>query len=355
MAERGWGRVVTIGSVQQERPHPALFVYAGTKPPQFNWVPRLARQFGGQGVTVNKLAAGVILTARNRDQMAVEGETEVQRTSAGHLCRADGLVGAAMLLCSDVGRYINGANLFVDGGRTAVRCASSHPPRSGAALLCPKEPKREQWLFHGAHRMHDVRRIVDKATDARLVPWIVRLAPFPARHHDIDLLGRMAVVRISRMRRHKTHADPDIAPYLDPLRTGDCRVGVAVQELLALRLGARPDLPVELRLDDGKGIGQGADRTWLTARVLQRRRQMAADRQPSRSRPLGLDGRRPERCEHLSGSNTLASVGTGAMADRCIGQSEKQLEIGGTVRRHLGDPQPAVDILAHRSLLVASP
>src|SRR5262245_60636022 len=37
MTERGWGRVVTIGSVQQERPHPAMFVYAGTKAAQLNW------------------------------------------------------------------------------------------------------------------------------------------------------------------------------------------------------------------------------------------------------------------------------------------------------------------------------
>jgi glucose 1-dehydrogenase len=71
MAERGWGRVVTIGSVQQERPHPAMFVYAGTKAAQLNWTLSLAREFGGQGVTVNNLAPGAILTARNRDQMAV--------------------------------------------------------------------------------------------------------------------------------------------------------------------------------------------------------------------------------------------------------------------------------------------
>jgi NAD(P)-dependent dehydrogenase (short-subunit alcohol dehydrogenase family) len=120
MAGRGWGRVVTIGSVQQERPHPAMFIYAGTKAAQLNWVLSLARQFGSQGVTVNNLAPGAILTARNREQMAVEGEALAQRIPAGRLGVPDDLVGAAMLLSSDAGRYINGANLFVDGGRTAV-------------------------------------------------------------------------------------------------------------------------------------------------------------------------------------------------------------------------------------------
>src|ERR1700742_4976546 len=61
MAERGWGRVVTIGSVQQERPHPAMFVYAGTKVAQRNWSLSLARQYGGKGLTVNNLAPGAIL------------------------------------------------------------------------------------------------------------------------------------------------------------------------------------------------------------------------------------------------------------------------------------------------------
>lgn len=120
MAARGWGRVVTIGSVQQDRPHPAMFVYAATKAAQRNWALSLARQFGGQGVTVNNLAPGAILTARNRTQMETEGEALVQRIPAGRLGRPDDLMGAALLLCSDAGSYINGANLFVDGGRTAV-------------------------------------------------------------------------------------------------------------------------------------------------------------------------------------------------------------------------------------------
>ena len=117
MAARGWGRVVTIGSVQQVRPHPQMMVYAGTKAAQLNWARNLARQFGGQGVTVNNLAPGAILTARNRVQMATEGAALVQRIPAGRLGQPDDLAGAALLLCSDAGAYINGVDLYVDGGR----------------------------------------------------------------------------------------------------------------------------------------------------------------------------------------------------------------------------------------------
>jgi NAD(P)-dependent dehydrogenase (short-subunit alcohol dehydrogenase family) len=120
MAARGWGRVVTIGSVQQIRPHPRMLVYAGTKAAQLNWAWNLARQFGGQGVTVNNLAPGAILTARNRDQMAEEGEALAARIPAGRLGRPDDLAGAALLLCSDAGAYVNGVNLFVDGGRSVA-------------------------------------------------------------------------------------------------------------------------------------------------------------------------------------------------------------------------------------------
>jgi glucose 1-dehydrogenase len=117
MADRGWGRVLTIGSVQQDIPHPEMLVYAGTKAAQFNWVLNLARQVGSQGVTVNNLAPGAIHTARNHDQMLRTGAALLPRIPVGRLGRPDDLTGTALLLCSDAGRYITGANIFVDGGR----------------------------------------------------------------------------------------------------------------------------------------------------------------------------------------------------------------------------------------------
>jgi glucose 1-dehydrogenase len=117
MAERGWGRVLTIGSIQQVSPHPRMLVYAGSKAMQFNWAMNIARQVGMRGVTVNNLSPGIIATARNRAQLVTEGERLLSRVPVGRLGRPDDLVGAALLLCSDAGSYINGANLFVDGGR----------------------------------------------------------------------------------------------------------------------------------------------------------------------------------------------------------------------------------------------
>jgi len=117
MGARGWGRVVTIGSVQQISPAAEMLVYAGYKALQHNWAINLARQFTGQGVTVNNLAPGIISTARNAEQIAARGEQMRARVPAGRIGRPDDLVGAALLLCSEAGSYISGANLYVDGGR----------------------------------------------------------------------------------------------------------------------------------------------------------------------------------------------------------------------------------------------
>jgi glucose 1-dehydrogenase len=118
MMERGWGRVLTVGSVQQVKPHPQMLVYAATKMGLWSMALNLAKQVAPHGVTVNNLAPGVIDTDRNTEFFVKPGERE--RIAQGIPVRAIGepedCVGAALLLCSNAGRYITGIDLLVDGG-----------------------------------------------------------------------------------------------------------------------------------------------------------------------------------------------------------------------------------------------
>lgn len=118
MQQRQWGRILTVGSVQQQRPHPDMLVYAASKSAQENLVRNLAKQLGPDGITINNLAPGVILTDRNTTALA--DETYAARVRELIPLRSFGesedCVGAALLLCSDAGRYITGVDLLVDGG-----------------------------------------------------------------------------------------------------------------------------------------------------------------------------------------------------------------------------------------------
>ena len=118
MRAKKWGRILTIGSIQQQRPHPDMIVYAASKSAQENLVRNLAKQLGPDGITVNNLAPGVILTDRNTAALADESYAERVRGVIPLRCfgESDDCVGAALLFCSDAGRYITGVDLLVDGG-----------------------------------------------------------------------------------------------------------------------------------------------------------------------------------------------------------------------------------------------
>jgi len=118
MTERGWGRVLAIGSVQEVKEHPKMLIYAGLKAAQTNMMRNLARQLAQHGVTCNTLAPGVIETDRNAGVLADEGYREAVRSKvpSGAFGTPEDCTGAALLLCSDAGRYITGIHLLVDGG-----------------------------------------------------------------------------------------------------------------------------------------------------------------------------------------------------------------------------------------------
>jgi NAD(P)-dependent dehydrogenase (short-subunit alcohol dehydrogenase family) len=120
MQERGWGRVLTIGSINQLRPDPDLAIYAALKSAQHNLCINLARQYAPFNVMINNLSPGIVETERNRwRRQDAEEWRRIQAMAAGAIGRAaqpDEMVGAAVLLCSDAASYIAGIDLLVTGG-----------------------------------------------------------------------------------------------------------------------------------------------------------------------------------------------------------------------------------------------
>jgi glucose 1-dehydrogenase len=122
MCAQGWGRVLMIGSVQQAKPSPQMMVYAGTKMAQLSMARNLALRVAQYGVTVNNLAPGAIDTYRNAESLADPNNLARlnDRIPLGRVGQPDDCAAAALLLCSDAGRYITGADLFVDGGLSII-------------------------------------------------------------------------------------------------------------------------------------------------------------------------------------------------------------------------------------------
>jgi NAD(P)-dependent dehydrogenase (short-subunit alcohol dehydrogenase family) len=120
MKSRRWGRVLTIGSINQTRPEAELSIYAALKSAQHNLSINLARQYAPFGVTVNNLSPGLIATERNRWRRADPTQwAEIERESSP-MQRAgtpEEMAGAALLLCSEAASFITGVDLQATGGR----------------------------------------------------------------------------------------------------------------------------------------------------------------------------------------------------------------------------------------------
>lgn len=118
MKTKKWGRIVTVGSVQQYKPHPDMAVYAATKAAQLNLVQNLAVQLAPYGITVNNMAPGVIATPRNAEALAdPEYAPKVYaKIPAGYAGTVEDCAAGVLLLCSEEGRYITGIDLIIDGG-----------------------------------------------------------------------------------------------------------------------------------------------------------------------------------------------------------------------------------------------
>jgi NAD(P)-dependent dehydrogenase (short-subunit alcohol dehydrogenase family) len=118
MQKKNWGRILTIGSVQQVRPHQQMIVYAASKNAQVSMVRSMAPEFAKHGITINNLAPGAIATGRNEEVLADKEYKSIveSKIPVGYVGQALDCAAPALLLCSDAGRYITGQDIFIDGG-----------------------------------------------------------------------------------------------------------------------------------------------------------------------------------------------------------------------------------------------
>jgi len=115
-----FGRVLAIGSVNQIIPESVLAVYAALKSAQHNLMINLAREYAPLGITFNNLAPGLIATERNRwrrEDASAWSDIERNCSPMQRAGKPYEMAGAAVLLCSEAGSYITGADLQVTGGR----------------------------------------------------------------------------------------------------------------------------------------------------------------------------------------------------------------------------------------------
>lgn len=120
MVQKGWGRVITVGSVQQKKPHEAMLVYSASKAALCNMVLSLAPQLAPSGVTINNIAPGAIRTDRNADALsdpAYEAHVE-SLIPVRYIGNPEDVAGLALFLASEESRYMTGQDLYIDGGKS---------------------------------------------------------------------------------------------------------------------------------------------------------------------------------------------------------------------------------------------
>lgn len=135
MKQRGWGRIVTLGSMCVKEPHTELkmVLHNLIRPAAVGLSKTISDEIGEFGITVNTIGTGTIdggdeeSTFRvNYRKLAKERgitfeEMKAQRVAPVPMRRTGDpseVAGLCAYLCSDLAGYITGQTILIDGGRT---------------------------------------------------------------------------------------------------------------------------------------------------------------------------------------------------------------------------------------------
>jgi acetoacetyl-CoA reductase len=117
MRDRGWGRIVNIGSINGQGGQYGQVNYAAAKSGIHGFTKALAQEGAKFGVTVNALAPGYIDT----DMVAAVPEDVlakiVAKVPVGRLGHAEEIARGVGFLCAEDAGFITGSTLSINGGQ----------------------------------------------------------------------------------------------------------------------------------------------------------------------------------------------------------------------------------------------
>ena len=119
MRERGWGRIVNVGSSSTIEAIPHLTLSNVHRMAAIGYFKTLAREVAGDGVTMNTVATGKIATDRIASMsgsMEKAREMAKRDVPAGRLGTPEEYGDLVAFLCSDRAAYVTGTTIPIDGG-----------------------------------------------------------------------------------------------------------------------------------------------------------------------------------------------------------------------------------------------
>jgi len=117
MRERGFGRIVNIGSVNGQAGQYGQVNYAAAKSGIHGFTKALAQEGAAKGITVNAIAPGYIDTDMVRAVPEPVLEKIIARIPVGRLGHAEEIARGVLFLVADEGGFITGSTLSINGGQ----------------------------------------------------------------------------------------------------------------------------------------------------------------------------------------------------------------------------------------------
>ena len=132
MRKTGWGRIVNIASAHGLTASPFKSAYVAAKHGLVGLTKTAALETAGQGITVNAICPGYVLTplveaqipdqmkVHNMDRETVIREVLLDRQPSKQFATTEQIGGTVVWLCSKYAAQVTGTTISVDGGWTAL-------------------------------------------------------------------------------------------------------------------------------------------------------------------------------------------------------------------------------------------